>query len=129
MLGNAWGSSENIIWKFFLQTEWFAVSVLSFISFGKISFLPRSVPLKEREDGGEVGRREALKATRLYELKTPSNPFFSYSKLPLFHSEEAGGNPGTTSTHRRPSDFFTLAHTCVCVCMCMSGHTQCFLCY
>ena len=79
-------------------------------------------------------RREALKATRLYEFKTPSNLFFSYSKLPLFHSEEAGGNPGTTSTQRLPSDFFTPAHclcvcVCMCMCVCMSGHMQCFLFY
>lgn len=115
------GVPENITWKFFLQTEWFAVSVLSFISFGKISFLPRNVPLKEREDGGELGRRrKVLKTTRLYEFKTPSNPSFSYSKLPLFPTEEAGGNPGKTSTQRLPSDFFTPAHSlCVCTCACV----------
>ena len=127
MLGNAWGSPENITWKFFLQTEWFAVSVLSFKLWEDYNFYQELYPLKREEDGGEMGRRrQALKTARLYEFKTPSNPFFSYSKVPLFPIEETGGNPGTISTQRLPSDFFTSAHS-LCVCVCMSVHMQCFL--
>ena len=44
MLGNAWGSSENIIWKFFLQTEWFTVSVLSFKLWEDIIFTKKCTP-------------------------------------------------------------------------------------
>ena len=70
-------------------------------------------------------RRQALKTARLYELKTPSNPLFSYSKVPLFPIEETGGNPGTTSTQRLPSDFFTSAHSlCVCVHVCVHECTH-----
>ena len=129
MLGNAWGSPENITWKFFLQTEWFAVSVLSFKLWEDYNFYQELYPLKREEDGGEMGRRQALKTARLYEFKTPSNPFFSYSKVPLFPIEETGGNPGQHPHKDCPQIFSLLLIVCVCVCMCvcMSVHMQCFL--
>ena len=120
------GSPENTTWKFLLQTEWFAVSVLSFKLWEDYNFYQELYPLKREEDGGEMGRRrQALKTARLYEFKTPSNPLFSYSKVPLFPIEETGGNPGTISTQRLPSDFFTSAHSlCVCVHVCVHECTH-----